>query len=240
MVSHGFESSFPGDSTPDSCLDARAPSVSFAPHILVSLVPSALLPAYGPSLAPAVCAATGGISRPPAKPPPPQPPTLLPSNTFPPLGPPYGSLLGMLLHDGLSRPSLIDTLENDTGTMTLLPNSLRGPPLFSSVNWVFTCPRVLGFRGDGRSYARINLTGMMTSESPGSFIDGGANICDTGNLDLLFDAVEITPLPISVTLQGDITQDDCCTLHRKIPLQLDDGSIYWQDCYTTVKTRSRQ
>jgi hypothetical protein len=99
----------------------------------------------------------------------------------------------MLLHDGPSRPSLIDMLEDDTGTTTLLPDSLRGPPSFSSVNWVFTYPCVLGFRGDGRSYTHINLTGMMTSESPGSLIDGGANICVTGNLDLLFDAVEITP-----------------------------------------------
>jgi hypothetical protein len=173
MASHGFESSFPGDSTPASCVDARAPSVSFAPHVLVSLVPSALLPAHGPSPAPAVCAATGGISRPPAELPPPPPPTLLPSITFPPLGPPSGLLLGMLLHDGPSRPSLIDMLGDDTGTTTLLPDSLRVPPSFSSVNWVFTCPCVLGFRGDGCSYARINLTGMMTSESPGSLIDVG-------------------------------------------------------------------
>jgi hypothetical protein len=137
----------------------------------------------------------------------------------------------MLLHDGPLRPSLIDMLEDDTGTITLLPDFLRGPPSFSSVNWVFTCPRVLGFHGDGCSYARINLTGMMTSESPGSLIDGGANISVTGNLDLLFDAIEITPLPISVTLQGEITQDDCFTACGKIPFQLDDGLIYWQDCY---------
>jgi hypothetical protein len=72
---------------------------------------------------------------------------------------------------------------------------------------------------------------MATSESPGSLIDGGASICLTGDMDLLFDVVEIPPLPISFALQGEITKDDCCTACGKIPLRLDDGLIYWQDCY---------
>jgi hypothetical protein len=72
---------------------------------------------------------------------------------------------------------------------------------------------------------------MATSESPGSLINGGANICLTGDLDVLFDVLEIPPLPVSVALQGEITTDNCCTACGKIPLQLDDGLIYWQDCY---------
>jgi hypothetical protein len=50
-------------------------------------------------------------------------------------------------------------------------------------------------------------------------------------LDVLFDVLEIPPLPVSVALQGEITTDNCCTACGKIPLQLDDGLIYWQDCY---------
>jgi len=38
-------------------------------------------------------------------------------------------------------------------------------------------------------------------------------------------------MPISVALQGETTLDNCCTARGKFPLQLDDGSIYWQDCY---------
>ena len=34
-------------------------------------------------------------------------------------------------------------------------------------------------------------------------IDGGANICLTGDLDILVDVVEIPPLPISVAVNGD-------------------------------------
>jgi hypothetical protein len=64
-----------------------------------------------------------------------------------------------------------------------------------------------------------------------SLIDGGANICVTGDVNLLVDVVTIPPLPILVALHGDTTLDDCCTAWGLLPLQLDDGSIYWQICY---------
>jgi hypothetical protein len=63
-------------------------------------------------------------------------------------------------------------------------------------------------------------------------MDGGANICLTGVLDLLVDVVTIAPLPISVaTKTGDISMDDCCTKKGLIPLTLADGSVYYQPCY---------
>ncbi len=80
---------------------------------------------------------------------------------------------------------------------------------------------------------------MASSKPPGSLIAGGANICLTGDLGLLTDVITIPPMPISVALQGEIRIDDCCTAHGKIPLQLEDGLMYWQDCYyskNAVKT----
>jgi hypothetical protein len=63
-------------------------------------------------------------------------------------------------------------------------------------------------------------------------MDGGANICLTGVLDLLVDVVTIAPLPISVaTKTGDFSMDDCCTKKGLIPLTLTDGSVYYQPCY---------
>jgi hypothetical protein len=62
-------------------------------------------------------------------------------------------------------------------------------------------------------------------------IDGGANICITGDLDSLFDVVAIPPLSISVAVEGTSSIDDCCTARGLTPIQLDDGSIYWQVCY---------
>jgi hypothetical protein len=129
------------------------------------------------------------------------------------------------------RPAPFDFVDADGDMDVLLPDSLRGPPSLRSVTRVVTCPHVLGFCGDGCSYACINLMALASSKSPGSLIDGGANICLTGDLGLLTDVIAIPPMPILVALQGEITIDDCCTAHGTIPLSLDDGSIYWQDCY---------
>jgi hypothetical protein len=107
----------------------------------------------------------------------------------------------------------------------LLPDSLGGPPSLCSVNHMVMCLCVLGFCGDGHSYARINLMAMASSKPPGSLIDGGANICLTGDLGLLTDVVAIPPMLISVALQGEITIDDCCTARGKIPLL--DRNLFW-------------
>ncbi len=238
FAGHGFDPSSPGDSTPASLLGAQAPSVSFDPIVSVCKVLSAaphqdleVLPVLGNSMDPEGGMARDAFLRPPAELPPPTPQTLMPSTNFLPLIPPSGLLMEVLIHEGTSRPSPFHSLEDGGGMSTLLPDSLWGPPPFCSVNHVVTCPRVLGFHGDGWSYARSNLTGMATTESPGTLIDAGANICLTGDLDFLVDVMEIPPLPISVALQGEITTDNCCTAWGKIPLQLDNGSVYWQDCY---------
>jgi hypothetical protein len=51
-----------------------------------------------------------------------------------------------------------------------------------------------------------------------SLIDGRANICITGLLDLLVEVVSIPPLPISVTTKtGGISLDDCSTKKGHLP-----------------------
>ena len=140
----------------------------------------------------------------------------------------------MLVHDGPVSPSSPFDPFNDcwvTTASVLLPDSPRGPRSFGSVHRVTTCPRVLSFQGGCLSYACINLTAMTTSATPGCLIDGGDNICITGDLDNLFDVVAIPPLSISVAVEGASSIDDCCTARGMTPLQLDDGLIYWQVCY---------
>ncbi len=165
----GFDSSSPGDSPPAPVLDARVPSITFAPMVsvckglpppseihtsrLVSslfLVPPATLikelpPAEPPPIVPAPV-------QPPAEPP---PPVLLPLLDFllscSPIQP-EGYLLHRLVHDGpLPLNSPFDTLTVgwDTMASVLLPDSPRGPCSFGSVHRVVTCPRVLGFQGSG-------------------------------------------------------------------------------------------
>jgi hypothetical protein len=63
-------------------------------------------------------------------------------------------------------------------------------------------------------------------------MDGGANICVTGDLTTMVGVVDIPPMPIAVALAGSkLTRDDCCTKHGYIPLQCSDGTVYWQLCF---------
>ena len=244
-MGRGFYPSSTGDSPPALSSNARGPSVTFAPSVSVckgssfesrqpTLTPPAhpvtvLPPAQPPPVIPV-------IAPPPAKPP---PPTLLPlldlslSCSRSPLHQ-KGSLMHMLVHDGpVSPPSHFNQFQDssDTTASALLTDSPRGPCPFGSVYRVTSNPRVLGFHGGAPSYVRINLTALAKSATSGSLIDGGANICITGDLNSLFDVVAIPPLSISVAVEGDSSIDDCCTARGMTPLQLDDGSIYWQVCY---------
>ena len=96
------------------------------------------------------------------------------------------------------------------------------PPSASVITVVVT-PRVFGIKDDSCSSVQVNDWSLM---------DAGANICLTGNLEILADAINIPPLPVTVTLNGHGTSvDDCCTKRGYIPLALSDGTIHWQRCY---------
>jgi hypothetical protein len=63
-------------------------------------------------------------------------------------------------------------------------------------------------------------------------VNGEANICLIGNLDLLVDVVEILPLPILVAVDAEnSTLDNSCTQQGYHPLTLLDGSTHWQLCF---------
>ena len=102
-----------------------------------------------------------------------------------------------------------------------------------SVTRVVGLPRVCGLRGDEGSYVKVmqSAVAMDAFDNP-SLMDGGANICITGILDLLVDVETIPPLLILVaTTSGTRSLDDCCTKKGLIPLLLSDGSVYYQPCY---------
>jgi hypothetical protein len=102
-----------------------------------------------------------------------------------------------------------------------------------SITWVVGSPQVFGLRSNSLLYVQVKRASTL-------LIDGGANICLTGNLNLLVDVADIAPLPISVAVSGeDITLDDSCTRRGYLPLTLSDGSIHWQLCFyckNAVKT----
>jgi len=107
------------------------------------------------------------------------------------------------------------------------------PYLMDSVTHVVGLPRVCGLSLTDDVVVRVSraTTTHDTWDNP-SLVDGGANICLTGVLDLLVEVVSIAPLPISVaTKNGDISLDDCCTKRGLLPLTLADGTVYYQPCY---------
>ena len=112
-------------------------------------------------------------------------------------------------------------------------DGLPQPCLMDSVTHVDGLPRVCGLLLDNDLVVRVSraVTGSDSLDNP-SLIDGGANICLTGILDLLVEVVSIPPLPILVaTKTGDISMDDCCTKCGLLPLTLANGSVYFQQCY---------
>jgi len=85
-----------------------------------------------------------------------------------------------------------------------------------------------GVRGNDMTSVKI----LRVTESKGKLIKGGYNICITGDLTILLDVSDITPIDISVALGGTSTSlDDPITKRGLLPLTLSDGSIYYQTCF---------
>ena len=63
-------------------------------------------------------------------------------------------------------------------------------------------------------------------------VDGGANVCVTGDIESLLDVTDIDPISISVAIEGSASSfDDCITKWGVFPLSLSDGTTYFQTCY---------
>ena len=63
-------------------------------------------------------------------------------------------------------------------------------------------------------------------------VDGGSNVCVTGDLGSLLDVIDINPIPISVAIEGSaLSFDNCITKQGVLPLSLSDGTTYFQTCH---------
>jgi hypothetical protein len=112
-------------------------------------------------------------------------------------------------------------------------DGLPQPCLMDSVTHVVGLPRVCGLLLDDDLVVHVSraVTGSDMLDNP-LLMNGGANICLTGILDLLVEVVSTPPLPILVaTKTGNISMDDCCTKRCLLPLMLADGLVYFQPCY---------
>jgi hypothetical protein len=121
----------------------------------------------------------------------------------------------------------IDLRSDDTAA-SLLATLPDIPSTIDSVTHIVCSPRVCGVQSDLRSSIRLR----DGTQSPPRMIDGGSNVCVTGDLSSLLDVTDIHPITISIALEGDpASYDDCITKRGLLPLTLTDGTTYYQTCF---------
>jgi hypothetical protein len=170
-------------------------------------------------------ATSAPVTDPPPLPPPPEPPPPDESDIYPNCPP------GCLL-EGLTRPpsptSIAVDLRANQALDSLLATLPDLPSLTNSVTHVVCSPLVCGVHSD----RKLSITISRDPSSVNRIVDGGSNVCVTGNLGSLLDLVDIKPITILVALQGaPESYDDCITKRGLLPLSLSDGSLYYQTCF---------
>jgi len=156
----------------------------------------------------------------PDPPPPPEPPPDTfaidqpPSPPVDPLPCPPGCILEHITGQA-SQPSIIVDLSYDADTQTSATDIAPLISIPDSVTHVMCTPRVCGLRGDAKSSVKI----CPIQRGPDRMVDGGSNVCVTGDLGSLLDVIDIDPIPISVAIEGSTSSfDDCITKRCPTPL----------------------
>ena len=140
---------------------------------------------------------------------------------------PPGCLLEAI-HRPRSPTSVAIDLRSDDTAASLLATLPDIPSTIDSVTHIVCSPRVCGVQSDLRSSIRLR-DGTLSSPR---MIDGGSNVCVTGDLSSLLDVTDIHPITISIALEGDpASYDDCITKRGLLPLTLTDGTTYYQTCF---------
>ena len=154
---------------------------------------------------------------------------MLPDPEPPPRVPP--SFPPNSLFDLTSRPISPTSVTIDLRAPQELDSELAQlldlPSIMDSVTHVVCSPGVCGVHGDSSSIKLHN--NMLKAQK---MVNGGSNVCVTGDIGLLLDVVDIDPFAISVALKGaPSSYDDCITKQGLLPLTLTDGTTYYQTCF---------
>ncbi len=185
------------------------------------------------------CPDTGAlnpVSPPEAHPdphPPPEPPPVTSAidshthHTVAPLPCPPGSILEHITGQA-SQPSIIVDLSYNADTQTSATDIAPLISIPNSVTDVMCTPRVCGLRGNAKS----SVTICAVKSGHDRMVDGGSNVCVTGDIGSLLDVIDINPIPILVAIEGSASSsDNRITKQGVLPLSLSDGTTYFQMCY---------
>jgi hypothetical protein len=111
---------------------------------------------------------------------------------------------------------------------SLLATLSQLPSITDSVMHVVCSPHVCGVHTDHKSSTTIRRNPTSTNR----MIDGGSNLCVTGDLGSLLNVVNIEPITILVALKGaPESYNDCITKRGLLPLSLSNGTTYYQACF---------
>jgi hypothetical protein len=140
---------------------------------------------------------------------------------------PPGCLLEGLTQASSPTSITVDLLTTQAST-SLLANLPDLPSLTNSVTHIVCSPRVCRVHADRLSFITIySDLGLATR-----MVDGGSNVCVTGNVGSLVDVVDIDPITILVVLEGALASyDDCIMKKGLLPLTLSNGTSYYQPCF---------
>jgi hypothetical protein len=106
----------------------------------------------------------------------------------------------------------------------------EAPYILDNITHIVCSPWVCGIRDNDGPSAQIMRVTETTAN--GNLINGGSNVCVTGDLNILLDVVDITPIDILVALNRNSSLlDDKILKHGLLPLTLTDGTIYYQTCF---------
>jgi hypothetical protein len=139
-------------------------------------------------------------------------------------------LLPCSLMDKFMRPpspttitTMLD-LRKDQVMESIMAQMSEAPSILDSVTHVVCSPRVCGVRGDdGPS---VQIMRVTESTANGNLIDGGSNVCITGDLNILLNVVDIMPIDILVALNRKLSSlDDKISKRGLLPLTLSDSTI---------------
>ena len=111
---------------------------------------------------------------------------------------------------------------------SVLAQLLMISSILDSVTHVVCTPQVCGVHSDDVSSVKI----LRITDTAGTLMNGGSNVCVTGDLHTLLDVTNITPVDISVALDGvPSSVEDKITKHGLLPITLSNGSTYYQTCF---------
>jgi hypothetical protein len=141
------------------------------------------------------------------------------------------SLMDEFMHPTSPTLVCVDLHANQNVDSTLAQLHYQLPTITASVTHAVCSPRVCGICSNNQTSVKIR----QVAANSGNLIDGGSNICVTGDPTILLDLTNIAPIDISVALDGTPSLlDDKITKHGLLPLTLSDGTIYYQTRFYCV------